>query len=493
MAMGDAVGKLWEQGPVQTPEDLKVLTGWRREPLVEAMNQFRGQSSLAVRFATFWRVLNFRDKNEALKVWRALHLKDDSTVDFMSVILPMVATSGQEYISRVTFLFSVCDFNGSGTINRSEFYIGMRSMFKGLSRLYPSFAMPSNHDLEQVTDGVFRKIDVDRSGELELEEVITFGYRNKDLRMLMLPFPVSDPRVFEELVNFMGTSSSQTQARGSQMSKADTAFTAKLALTPDRRSSKAFVPKRPPRPWKEPAVVSKPIAFMLWSVFDCLAVDKTIPREELRAFLENRARMTEVLERSYDELLEEHSVNVEGERKLKLIEGMRGYLTKPRILDSLEHKRDGELISLRGLASLCWPSVPEKDITACVKWGRQFQAYHALRELTKTQQSALTNPDYDPAMHSKDLDINADDVEALFEVLDHDSNGKMTIQELTADGHISLPQADKLMALWDRDRNKELTKGEIKSIIWGMNQVLRRQMKGLFAANNQSSFEELPD
>lgn len=95
--MGDIMGRLWEGGGTPSVHnDLECLQHWSREDLLNMMNRFRAQDKLAVRFATFWRIMGFGTKDEAMKVWGALGLKDDGTVDFLSVILPMVAMSKQE-------------------------------------------------------------------------------------------------------------------------------------------------------------------------------------------------------------------------------------------------------------------------------------------------------------------------------------------------------------------------------------------------------------
>lgn len=61
---------------------------------------------------------------------------------------PQRVRIAEEFISRVTFMFSVCDFNSNGSIKRSELFIGLRSLFKGLSRFFPKCKAPTAEELE---------------------------------------------------------------------------------------------------------------------------------------------------------------------------------------------------------------------------------------------------------------------------------------------------------------------------------------------------------
>jgi len=332
---------------------------------------------------------------------------------------------------------------------------------------------------------VFVANDKDKSGELELEEILNVGYRSKGLRMLLSPFPVQDHRVFESLIHFSGRDRGRERLREDQMNKVENTMRSKLLMSPDPVVTKSSKPSRQ-RPWRDPAVVSKPRAFMIWALFAEMATENTVSAKELVDLLQNRTDTKEMMERAHARGLEGSSGAIAEDAKSKLIESMMTHLLHRGFLDRLSACGQDERLSFRALTSMLWPTVPDKDITACLKWARQFQAFRMLRELTKTKDSALTNADYDPNRDGVKLDVTRDDVEALFEVLDVNGDGTLTVDELTRSGVVSVEEASRLMELWDRDRNDELQKGEIMSIIWGMNQVVRRQLKGMFAANNRS-------
>jgi len=482
--MGNVVDRFWDQGVPEVSEDLKHLQGWSREALIDAVERFKTQDRLSVRLAAFWKILDLHGRDEAMATWTALGLKEDGCVDFLSLILPMVAMSKQEIISRVTLIFSICDFNGNGAIKRSEFFIGLRCLFKGLSRFFPTATAPSTDDLEVAVETVFKSIDMDKSGELELEEMLTFGYRSKGTRALMYSFPVRDTRVFEALVCFIGADDTRQRARMDQVSKVESTMKSKLMLSPDPVLLAARRPRKSTRSttWKEPVVITKPKAFMLWAVFTRLAKENIIVCDVFRAFLKNQSFVQDVLEESFDLLMNSHGVQCELAERAKLIATLQRQFNDPEFVSKIKDYDSAAKLSIRCIASLLWPAVPAKDISACLKWARQFQAFHILQELTRRKENSLSNSAYDPDEDAARNDLTRDDVEALFEVLDADGDGTLTVEELIAGG-LKPEQANRLMALWDRDRSNELDKGEIMGIIWGMNQVVLRQMKGLFAAS----------
>ena len=78
--------------------------------------------------------------------------------------------SGQHYISRVTFLFSIYDMDGDGYLNLSEVVIAVRSIFRGtkelvetgvvtgLAHFFPKASVPERRRLEQVAEAPQRSI-----------------------------------------------------------------------------------------------------------------------------------------------------------------------------------------------------------------------------------------------------------------------------------------------------------------------------------------------
>merc|ERR1719327_1037390 len=110
--------------------------------------------------------------------------------------------SDQHFISKVSFFFSIYDFNGSGSINRPEFFISMKTMFSGLSRIFADANTPSMIQLEESTVEVFDNMDKDRSGHATLDEVLTWAYRSRPLQHVLSPFTSKSTEMFEEPISF---------------------------------------------------------------------------------------------------------------------------------------------------------------------------------------------------------------------------------------------------------------------------------------------------
>jgi len=461
--MGSVVGRVWEEGVPEVPPPLR-LQQWSRDDLISMMGRFRAQEGLAVRLAMFSRIMGL-EPNEAQEVWNVLGLKPEGTVDVLSIAIPMIAMSRQEFISRVTFLFSVCDFNSDGSVRRSELVIGLRSLFKGLARFFPTLRPPMPQELEAAVDEVIRASDTNKSGELELDEILTVGYRCMGLRALLAPFPVQDDRVFESLIAFAGA---RERLGSKRAAKAEGKMRRDLMLCPEPFSPARSSWRR--RPWTEPRVVSRPRSFLLWAVFADMATQRTMPAKALADWLTDRVQVRATLEKARDQL---DSKDMVLDAKVGLVESMLTAFLAKGFAERLEACGAEERLSFRALAAMLWPNVPDRDVAACLKWARQFQAFHMVRELTKKGDRA----------DSQELDVTRDDVDALFEVLDVDGDGKLTAAELQRVAGVDEEMVGKLMEMWDRDGDEELTKGEIMSIIWGMSQVVRQSMHGLFAAS----------
>merc|ERR1712217_742818 len=95
----------------------------------------------------------------------------------------MVLMSDQHYVSRGSMLFSMFDFNSSGSVNRAEFFIAVRSLLRGLSCFF-KLTPPTKEDMEKLTFEVFDKMDEDKSDLILLGESLTYIYRSKEFRML---------------------------------------------------------------------------------------------------------------------------------------------------------------------------------------------------------------------------------------------------------------------------------------------------------------------
>mmetsp|Transcript_3014 Transcript_3014/g.7312 ORF Transcript_3014/g.7312 Transcript_3014/m.7312 type:complete len:507 (+) Transcript_3014:214-1734(+) len=482
--MGEVMSVLWQGKDPVLPQELQCLNDWPRERLMAAMNRFRSQSAIAVRQAGLVSLLALNGVDECERIWQKLGIPHEGSVDFLSIIMPMVVISEMHYISKVTFLFSICDFNAAGTIKRSEFFIGLRAIVKGLQRFFDSCGKISAEMMEAATSEIFKKIDVDHSGVLELEEIVTFGYRSRGLRTMLCPFPSGDVRQYEELTYFGGTNRKRELERASQLERAERHLQNKLKITPDPggcgRRPKGISATRKDKPWREPTIITKPRSYIAFSVYMQVAENGSVSAGNLRKHIGNRKNLLAALEQAYDHLQEQPwAGKTDGELRTRTCSNMSTYLETA--VAELQPLSEDEQVSMHRFLCLMWPRVSDKEVYTGFTFCRQFQAMATLEELLRASESALTNSEYEPGKHGPDLDVDQDDIQALFEALDVNKDGKLSVEELTAEGAISAEEAEKLLRLWDRDFTGQLNKGEILNIVYGINQVVQRQLKNAFA------------
>merc|ERR1712232_1060432 len=177
-------------------------------------------------------------------------------IDFLSVIGPMVLIADMHYISKAALLFSIYDFNSSGSVNRAEFFIGVRTLFKGLARFFKGMAPLSMAAFERIVCTEFDKIDQDCSELILFGEAITFVYENNAFRMMTWPFQVKESRIYEEPIFFCDHNFALAAATEKAKEQLQRKLKYKIRLTPD--PADAYNMRRRPmgkkriRPWKEP-------------------------------------------------------------------------------------------------------------------------------------------------------------------------------------------------------------------------------------------------
>merc|ERR1712012_443929 len=132
---------------------------------------------------------------------------------------------------------------------------------------------------------------------MELDEVLIFAYRSKGLREMMEPFPSSDARIFEELIIFQ---SQEHQTRHLEM--ADKSMKKQIRLSPDplsassRGRTAAAKKKRLERPWKQPVILTKSRAYLIWTVFATLERDALVQCGDLLEPISDDRRLRGILD-----------------------------------------------------------------------------------------------------------------------------------------------------------------------------------------------------
>merc|ERR1719443_1931081 len=144
--MGTAGSQVWANVTPVPKDAVKCLSGWTRSRLKESFELFKVNGSLTVTAGTFRRILKSPQvSQETFDIFRP----KNGRIDFLTVFGPMVLMSDQHFISKVSFFFSIYDFNGNGGLNLAEFFISMRTMFKGIECLFDGATLPSAKMLEE--------------------------------------------------------------------------------------------------------------------------------------------------------------------------------------------------------------------------------------------------------------------------------------------------------------------------------------------------------
>jgi len=499
--MGAVAARLWERGTPRLRPEFGILQSWSREQLKKTVAGFREQKNMAVEFEDFSRLIQFPNSKEAELAFKLLANKK-GRADFLSVIGSMVIMSDQQYISRVSFLFSVFDFDGSGEVNRAEFWIAMRTLFMGLAKLFENATVPGPSDVEKLTQEVFDRVDFDGSGCLMLGEALAFAYRSKGLKQIMEPFPAKDERIFEERVIFALSSApsppSDVSAAPKELAlapnKAKATTRQRLKTSPDptedvdtssapgmlRTASTPASPKakvtnkaarKLTRRNKTSAMtVTKEHAWLLWKFLAHCSGDTSptkIAYDVLQPFLYSKGKVQQAL----DEGCKRTEKGQMDRPKEDDIMRIKSYLVCH--LASLELQKafkeaEGQPISLRAFFCLVWSTFPESDIENCVKWCGLFTAKLVLEEIL------------DEDGDGKVEDVDPEDVEAIFFAIDMNGDGRVTVEELVSNGGFSEAQAHKLMSL-DRDRKGSLDMRDVKAAASRNHAQVSESFRGLFA------------
>lgn len=453
-----------------------------------ALQTFKDQGHLTVSLGTFRRTLKFEERKEAEAAFNVVKPQKVSQADYMMLIAAMALMSNQRYISKVTFLFSMCDFNSSGSINRAELGIGLRTLFRGISVFFGHANLPSKAQLESSADILFKELDSDGSDVIEIGEVVSYAYRSKDLCMLFSPFAVSDMRIFEELIRFDNCREVKEKAPITvDKEEKKLGLSHKIRLTPDEsRGIHTNLAQRQrmerKRPWKDPSVLTNIHGLAILRVFRKLAGDKRlIDLGELQrvAKVKELGGMCHQVELEITHTLaEEIKNNSQDFRRimssLSITLGEDDFRERVMVLSV-------EDVSLRGFCCLVWPKIKVSEIEGLLKYCEMIHAHDTLNELLRKRQDALTHPSTDSS--ALVLEVEPEDIDAIFRAFDVNGDGELSAEELAREGTFSSQQINQMMQMWDRDKGGTLDTNEMKSILYGMDEMVRRRLKDLFAAS----------
>lgn len=490
--MGNSLSDVWEQGYPDLHPCLARLQGWSREDIKVACLQFRSSPALAIDIGLFMRGLGYTQRKDAEPAFDLLK-NNKNKVEWYGVIAAMILMSNQKYISKVTFLFSLTDFNGSGTVNCAELCIGMRYLFLGISRFFQNATVPPRSDVEKAAVDVFAKIDIDNSYAITIDEVVTYAYMAKGLRLLLSPFPATDTRLFEDLIIFNRSEQQQTRQTDTILDKQEnrlvddnrmtsTAKTRKRASIQTRRCQQR---EERSTAWKENSLVTKAFSWLIYKISVHLqnASTHTVSSQALLDLVSEHETVRQLVHKLSEK--KDASMNrlqCEGDLKDISLVANRAVkaLTEREFVTRLQDHA-GDAISLRALFCLTCPLAKEAEIQDGVGWCKKYRVYDALEELLRQKVSTLSDPNFDQQKDGVEMNIFEKDVDELFEVLDTNHDGRISIDNLIGEGNLSATQAQQLVTLWDKDRSGELSRGDLLATVQHVTPQVAHSLKGLFS------------
>jgi len=439
------------------------LKAWSRKDLIEAVADFRMLPGITVNLVEFRDVLKWLSRTlaeGAFVLWRP----KDGKIDFMQVIGPMVFMSDEHFVSRASLLFSILDFNSSGTVNRAEFGIGLRSMILGFTRIARNFVAPPVNELEDMANAVFRQLDQDQSGFITMGEFIAYAYRSRDFRGLCSPFPSVQDSVMEEQVYFAGRKSTARVTSGLEKKLYN-----RLRITPDDEEQSAqrlhkAKEREKKRPWRIPAAITRTHAWLLLHVFNHMANDRrTIPAKDLLqrlgAHMQLKGDVDALVQRGFED-------GRAPEDAWRVVRHFYGHLASDQTLERAQSLYDENCtsISLRAFCCILWPQLKEVDVERCMKWCKHMKASTALREVAK-------------AVNDQDFVFDAEDIAEIFEVLDTDGDGNLSYDELCSQGFMDRALATRVVNRMDSDRSGFISKQEMGSLLQQLHDSVTQQLK----------------
>lgn len=527
--MGGIVDRFWAaDGSTKVAHGcLTHLQSWSREDLRHSFENFRSAGGHAVncrQLGQILRISNFHLTKDIFDLLLGPEHTDRGLLDFWSVIGPMVVMSGQHYISRVSFLFSIFDMDGDGCLNESEIILAVRSVFFGLARFFPKASLPDVRRLEHLAQEMFQRFDADGSGLVSIGEIVNYAYRSEGLLRLCEPFPSREKQVHEEPVHFIASSASRGHKAHGRLGEPSLSLRRDLRLAPDPSppqsqgsASSGARSRHYDKPWQRAANrdgLTKAHAWVAWICFRLFA-DKENPRiihatELMNLVSRGRVKVFPMINAAVEESrdLAENIASEHDELGAdRLVVSVSQAMLAKDFAERLERLSgpgtsgeagEGGLVSMRSFLCLLWPKASDGAIECCVRWCQSFHAHQVLASLLRQKRASMRQSRFyrnsieDPMAMQRAASgrqpvavvdsLSREDLQVLFEALDFDGNGKLSARELCTRGGLSTRDAQKLLRIWDQDADGELTSKELSSVVQAVDPALKQQVKGMFAA-----------
>ncbi|CAE7825135.1 Gnf1 [Symbiodinium microadriaticum] len=537
--MGGIVDRFWAaDGSTKVAHGcLTHLQSWSREDLRHSFENFRSAGGHAVncrQLGQILRISNFHLTKDIFDLLLGPEHTDRGLLDFWSVIGPMVVMSGQHYISRVSFLFSIFDMDGDGCLNESEIILAVRSVFFGLARFFPKASLPDVRRLEHLAQEMFQRFDADGSGLVSIGEIVNYAYRSEGLLRLCEPFPSREKQVHEEPVHFIGSSASRGHKAHGRLGEPSLSLRRDLRLAPDPSppqsqgsASSGARSRHYDKPWQRAANrdgLTKAHAWVAWICFRLFA-DKENPRiihatELMNLVSRGRVKVFPMINAAVEESrdLAENIASEHDELGAdRLVVSVSQAMLAKDFAERLERLSgpgtsgeagEGGLVSMRSFLCLLWPKASDGAIECCVRWCQSFHAHQVLASLLRQKRASMRQSRFyrnsieDPMAMQRAASgrqpvavvdsLSREDLQVLFEALDFDGNGKLSARELCTRGGLSTRDAQKLLRIWDQDADGELTSKELSSVVQAVDPALKQQVKASAAKRDAPGCTNCP-
>jgi len=245
--------------------------------------------------------------------------------------------------------------------------------------------------------------------------------------------------------------------------------------------------------WTPPSEISKAHAWLLWKFFRHLSGGKAIAdAERVQCCLkDSKAVQKELLQiageaKNYEPwALTEASADAEapdGPQKFamevdKLSQEFQIVFTDQHLVQRLESLDSGP-ITVRCFLCISLPSLTPSHIEGCLAWCRVFRALEVLNQLGELEAAALKD----------------EDLALLFEFLDVDASGDLSLSELVDVGQLP---AEKAKEIFDKCKRQEegaaLNINDLRNYVMSLNLALGSDVKGLLESFAHTGHEKKPE
>lgn len=292
--------------------------------------------------------------------------------------------------------------------------------------------------------------------------------------MLMAPFHGKDKRLFEDLIPFRaitvdGNVHRMIENKRSKFEGVCSVRSPKVpcdALLARRRNARGNID----RPWRKPSSVTQKGAKILWTIFEDIDEDgdNVVELSDICAALDPYDGK---INQWRDKLGCGNDEHLEGAADMEALH-LFHRLSSPEFKDRVQEGSNS--VSLQGFTVMCWPRIKVTEVRMVLGWMQKFKAQKVLKDIFRSVYSGTTDPD-----------LHVEDIKYLFECMDIDKDGILSVEEMVKDESLSRNEAEFLIKKLDTNHNGKLTLPETMQVVLGKEVALgavANSLKGAFAA-----------